>query len=96
MSALVVSRHVCIRPIADILMGDSGFKALARTDNLGQLEELQANGNDITRAGLESFAASPNFASLKKLDLRRNIFKMEDGLFLQNSPRFKKLETLRF
>ena len=80
----------------DIYMGDPGFQALALSDHLGQLQELQANGNDITRAGLESFAASANLASLKQLDLRRNKLKMEDGLFLKDSPRFKKLETLRF
>jgi hypothetical protein len=77
-------------------MGDPGFQSLTHSDQLGKLEELQVNGNAITRIGVEFFSASPNLSALKKLDLRRNKFKMEDVLFLQDSPRFKKIETLKF
>ena len=80
----------------DIFMGDPGFQSIAHSGQFGSLEELQVNGNAITRTGVESFSASPNLKSLKKLDLRRNKFKMEDVLFLQESPWFKKIATLRF
>ncbi|NIS84398.1 MAG: hypothetical protein GWN88_04475, partial [Nitrospinaceae bacterium] len=60
------------------------------------LEELEASGNGITGTGLQALCRSPNLRHLKKLDLRRNRFTLEDQIFLSDSPKFQKLESLRF
>ncbi len=67
-------------------LGDPGLVAIAFSDNVPQLTDLDAANNEISDLGVERLVASPLWRRLKRLNLSRNQLTRESAERLANAP----------